>query len=84
MFSIITILVIQGGLALIGALAGEIMTDPMINEMTSTGGLVLMGLSLILLDVKQPRIANYLPALVIAPLIVAGADLLNISIYPNL
>ncbi|MBN2470920.1 MAG: DUF554 domain-containing protein, partial [Anaerolineae bacterium] len=81
-FSIITILVLQGGLALLGALGGSIMTDPMITEMTATGGLLLMGLALVLLDIKKPRMANFLPALLIAPLIVVVAGLLGISIYP--
>ncbi len=58
------------------------MTMPMINEMTGVGGLMLMGLSLILLDIKKPRMANFLPALILAPLIVAVAELLHINIYP--
>lgn len=82
-FSIITIIVIQGGLALAGYLAGEVMTDAMINEMSSAGGLLLIGLSLILLDVKHPRMANYLPALLIAPLIVAVGRWLGIDVYPD-
>ena len=81
-FSIITVLVLQGGLALLGALAGGVMTTPMITEMTATGGLVLIGLSLILLDLKQPRMANFLPALIIAPLLVVVAGWLGIAIYP--
>ena len=81
-FSAITVLVVQGGLALIGSQIGQVMTDPMINEMTGVGGLMLIGLSLILLDIKQPRIANFLPALLIAPLLVAIAAALGINIYP--
>lgn len=81
-FSIVTILVLQGGLALLGALGGSMMTDPMITEMTATGGLLLIGLALVLLDLKKPRMANFLPALVIAPLIVVVAGLLGIAIYP--
>jgi len=81
-FSIITVLVLQGGLALLGALAGGFMSDPMITEMTATGGLVLIGLSLVLLDVKKPRMANFLPALIIAPLLVLVAGWLGIAIYP--
>lgn len=83
MFSIITILVLQGGLAAIGYFAGAVMTTPMIDEMTATGGLLLMGLSLILLDIKKPLMANYLPALLIAPLLVAVATALGIDIYPK-
>lgn len=81
-FSAITVLVVQGGLALIGSQIGQVMTDPMINEMTGVGGLMLIGLSLILLDIKHPRIANFLPALLIAPLLVAIAAALGINIYP--
>lgn len=81
-FSIVTILVVQGGLALLGALGGSMMSAPMVTEMTATGGLLLIGLSLILLDIKQPRMANFLPALVIAPLLVAVAGWLGITIYP--
>ena len=81
-FSIVTILVLQGGLALLGALGGSIMTAPMITEMTATGGLLLMGLALVLLDIKKPRMANFLPALIIAPLLVVLAGLLGIEIYP--
>ncbi|MBZ0295437.1 MAG: DUF554 domain-containing protein [Anaerolineae bacterium] len=82
MFSLITILVLQGGLALVGSVAGQVMSEPMINEMTAVGGLMLMGLALVLLDIKRPRMANYLPALVIAPLLVALAAALGINIYP--
>lgn len=83
-FSIITVIVVQGGLSLGGFLAGEIMTKDMTNELTATGGMILMGLSLILLDIKHPRVANYLPALLIAPLIVAAANALGINLYPNI
>jgi uncharacterized protein len=81
-FSIITVLLLQGGLALAGNLLGNFMTTPMINEMTAVGGLLLIGLSLVLLGVKQPRMANFLPALVIAPLLVALAGAVGINIYP--
>jgi uncharacterized membrane protein YqgA involved in biofilm formation len=82
LFSVITVLGVQGGLALIGSRAGQFMTDPMINEMTAVGGLILIGLALVLLDLKKPRMANFLPALVIAPLLVAVATALGIDIYP--
>ncbi len=82
MFSVITVLGVQGTLALIGSLSGEFMTDPMIDEMTAVGGLILVGLGLTLLDLKKPRIVNFLPGLLIAPLIVAVATELEINIYP--
>lgn len=87
-FSIVTILVLQGGLALAGALLVSssdptlLASNPMILEMTAVGGLLLMGLALILLDVKKPRVANFLPALLIAPLLVAIAGALSVNLYP--
>jgi uncharacterized membrane protein YqgA involved in biofilm formation len=54
----------------------------MIDEMTAVGGLMLIALGLSLLDIKQPRVANFLPGLVIAPLLVAVAMALGIDIYP--
>lgn len=82
LFSIITIIVLQGGLALLGSVVGSVMSAPMIDEMTAVGGLLLIGLALVLLNVKRPRVANFLPALVIAPLLVVLAGALGINIYP--
>ncbi len=81
-FSAVTVLVLQGGLALVGMLAGNILTEAMRNETTAVGGILLMGLALILLDIKKPRVANFLPGLIIAPLLVWLAGLLGINIYP--
>lgn len=87
-FSIVTILVLQGGLALVGALlvAGTdpaaLAQNPVILETTSVGGLMLIALALILLDLKKPRVANFLPALLVAPALVALAGALGINIYP--
>jgi uncharacterized membrane protein YqgA involved in biofilm formation len=82
-FSIVTIFVLQGGLSLVGYLAGAVMTEPMLNETTAVGGILLMGLALVLLDIKQPRVANFLPALLIAPLLVWLAGIIGINIYPT-
>jgi uncharacterized membrane protein YqgA involved in biofilm formation len=82
MFSVITVLGVQGGLALIGSVAGDFMSDAMINEMTAVGGLILIALGLTLLDIKKPRVVNFLPGLLIAPLIVGVATALGINIYP--
>jgi uncharacterized membrane protein YqgA involved in biofilm formation len=71
--SVVTILVYQGALSLIawgmatGVPSGD---NPYILEMTAAGGLVIMGVGLKLLDIKELKLANYLPALAIAPAIV--------------
>jgi uncharacterized membrane protein YqgA involved in biofilm formation len=43
---------------------------------------LLIALSLVLLDIKKPRVANFLPALLIAPLMVWIAPIFGINIYP--
>lgn len=70
-----SVLVVQGALTLAGAIFGAFMNEPMILAMTSTGGVLLLGLGLVLLHLKEVRVANMLPALVVAPLLAAAAPL---------
>ena len=49
----------------------DVLDDRMIDELTATGGIVLLGLALRLLDLKQVRVGSFLPALVICPVLVA-------------
>jgi hypothetical protein len=70
-FSALTVLVYQGALTLSAGWASTLLTDPMIAEMTATGGVLMLALGLGLLEIKQIRAGNLLPAVVIAPIIVA-------------
>ncbi len=70
-----TVLVVQGTLTLSAGLLEGAVTEPMIDAMTATGGVLILGLGLVLLELKEVRVANLLPALVIAPLLVALAPL---------
>ena len=80
MFSAVVVLVFQGALSLLAAQAQVLLTEPMIREMTAAGGLLIMGIGVgVLLELRPIRVANYLPALVIAPVIVAILHALGIS-----
>ncbi len=71
MFSSVIILVYQGGISLMAGQLNAIVTDPMMAEMTATGGVILMGVAFSnLLEIKKIRVGNFLPALAVAPLIV--------------
>ena len=71
MFSTIIILVYQGGISLLAAQLDAIVTPSMMNELTATGGVILLGLAISsLLEIKKIRVGNMLPGLAIAPLIV--------------
>jgi len=79
-FSVLTILLYQGGLSLLAGLAQNILTDAMVQEMSATGGVMILAIGLLLLGVKRIRVANLLPGLVIAPLIVAALQALGIAL----
>jgi uncharacterized membrane protein YqgA involved in biofilm formation len=71
LFSVIPVLVYQGGISLLAGQLSGLLSAAMIDAMTATGGVLLLGLSLSsLLQIKPMRIGNFLPALAIAPLIV--------------
>lgn len=71
MFSALIILVYQGGISLLAAQLNSIITASMMNELTATGGVLLLGLAVSsLLEIKKIRVGNMLPALAVAPLIV--------------
>lgn len=81
-FAALTVLVYQGALSLSAGLAHAVLTDPMITEMAATGGVLIMGIGLVLLDLKRVRVGNFLPAIVIAPLVVALLQALGIPLSP--
>lgn len=70
--SAITVLVVQGGLTLVGVLLGDVLPAAELAATTAVGGLVLVGVALRLLRVKEVAVADLLPALVVAPLLVAA------------
>ncbi len=67
----LTVLTYQGSLTLLAASLEPLLTDPMIGELSATGGVLIIGISILLLDLRRLRVANYLPSLLIAPIIVA-------------
>ena len=54
-----------------GHLSAGTFTEAMTAEMSATGGVLIMAIGLSLLDLKKIRVGNFLPALAIAPLVVA-------------
>ena len=82
LFSAVTVLIFQGGIALLARLAQFGMTEPMITEMSATGGVIIIGIGLILLDLKRIRVGSFLPGIFIAPLIVAVLTALHVPITP--
>ncbi|MGE4545178.1 MAG: DUF554 domain-containing protein [Pedobacter sp.] len=61
-FSIIPLLLYQGGITLIAGQATAILTEPVMNEMNAVGGLLIVAIAIDLLGIKRLPIGNLLPA----------------------
>ena len=66
-FSALPLLLFQGSLAVIGALMGNVIPATFLNDLTASGGLILLALGITLLNIKRIKVANMLPSLVFVP-----------------
>jgi uncharacterized membrane protein YqgA involved in biofilm formation len=75
--SAITIVAVQGSLTLLGYALGDVLPDAHLAAITATGGLLLVGVALRLLRIREIPVADLLPALLVAPLLVEVAATLH-------
>lgn len=66
----VTVLGVQGTLTVVGIALGDVLPDAHLAAVTATGGLLLVGVAMRLLRVREVPVADLLPALVVAPLLV--------------
>jgi uncharacterized protein len=59
----------QGSLTILAFFVGSVVAAPVVSAITATGGVLLLGVGLRLLQIRQVAVGNMLPALVVAPLI---------------
>ncbi|MBU1012962.1 MAG: DUF554 domain-containing protein [Bacteroidetes bacterium] len=69
-FSAIPLLIYQGGLTLLASSVGSFFTEPIINELSAVGGVLLIGLGINILEIKKLRILNMIPSLMIVVILV--------------
>jgi hypothetical protein len=79
LFAALPILIYQGGISLLAVQVQAVLTTPMTAELTAAGGLLIMGIGVSMLELRPIRVANYLPALAIAPLIAAVLHAIGIA-----
>lgn len=79
-FSAVPILIFQGGIVLLAELLSGVLTTPAINEMTCVGSVIIIALGLNLVGISKFKVANFMPAIVLAPLVCMLFDLLPFSI----
>jgi uncharacterized membrane protein YqgA involved in biofilm formation len=70
--SALTVLVVQGTITLLGAVLGDVLSDAGLAAVTAAGGLMLVGVALRLLRIREIAVADLLPGLVVAPLLVSA------------
>lgn len=68
----LAVLTVQGAFTALGAVVGNVLPDAEVASMTATGGILLIGVALRLLNLKQIKVVDLLPALVVAPLLTAA------------
>jgi uncharacterized protein len=73
----VTVLLIQGGISLGAAPLDDVLGEgsDALAALTSAGGILIIGISLKLLDLRDVKVGNYLPALLFAPCIVGIVSL---------
>jgi uncharacterized protein len=67
--SALSVAVVQGLLTVLGVVLGSMLPDAHIAALTATGGLLLVGISLRLLRIREIPVGDLLPALIVAPLL---------------
>ncbi len=89
LFSSATILIVQGGISLLAGFIKPLLisnpalalsAQPRLIELSAAGGVILLGLGLNILNLQRIKVANLLPALLLAPAFVALLDLLNVPL----
>lgn len=71
MLSFIPVFIYQASLTEFATVLQPILSDSMMNELTAAGGVMILGISINLLELKQIPLTNMLPALLFAPVLAA-------------
>ena len=79
-FSAISVLVIQGGIVLLAEQLNGVLTTSAINEMTCVGSVIIIALGLNLVGISKFKVANFMPAIFLAPLVCMLFEVLPFTI----
>jgi hypothetical protein len=80
LLTVAVILVYQGGLAAGASVLSDLLSEAQLREMTATGGLLILGVGLKLLRIRDVAVADFLPAIVVAPILVLVGEQLRRSL----
>lgn len=66
MFSVVPLFIYQGGITLFAGSLQNVLSEPLIMEITAAGGIILLGMGINILEIKKIQVLNLLPALLMA------------------
>lgn len=69
LLSAVAVFIIQGGLVLLAGLISPLLSTGAINEMTCAGSILIIMIGTNLMGITKIKVANFLPAIVLAPII---------------
>ncbi len=80
LFSVLVVLVVQGGLTLLASQLQIFFTEVMIAELSVVGGILLLAIAIgSLLELRPIRTGNLLPALLVVPVLVIALAFLGLG-----
>jgi uncharacterized membrane protein YqgA involved in biofilm formation len=78
-FAAVSVLLFQGAISLGAGVFDHVLAEgsEALAALTSAGGVLIIGIALKLLEVKDVKVGNFLPALVFAPALVGLVSLVS-------
>lgn len=68
-FSSVSVLIYQGLITQLAGFFSAVLSEQVVTELTATGGILIVGVSILMLEIKNIKLANLLPAIPAAAVI---------------
>lgn len=78
LFSAVFVLVFQGAIVLLAQVLAPVLSDACIAELTCAGSLMILALGLNITGITNIKVINFLPALLLVPLVLLGLGVIGI------
>lgn len=78
LFSAVFVLVFQGAIVLLAQFLAPVLSESCIAELTCAGSLMILALGLNIVGITKIKVINFLPALLLVPLVLWGLSLIGI------
>ncbi|MDK2885598.1 MAG: uncharacterized protein PWP54_156 [Thermosipho sp. (in: thermotogales)] len=70
MLSSLSVLIVQGSIVILSSKLSFLTQGSYLNNLIAVGGLMVLGIGLKILEIKDTRVGNFLPALFVSPILV--------------